>query len=89
MAEVNFNMQVVNDEYERLGKMAKDEYYVAICFAIAMVNVVIVAQVVTPLYGECVDCNEKNDATVQFNGLCKTRRVVILVALRWESGRIG
>lgn len=59
MAEVNFNMQVVNDEYERLGKMAKDEYYVAICFAIAMVNVVIVAQVVTPLYGECVDCNEK------------------------------
>ena len=59
MAEVNFNMQVVNDEYERLGKMAKDEYYVAICFAIAMVNVVIVAQVVTPLYGECVVATKK------------------------------
>ena len=73
MSEVDFNMQVVNDEYERLGKMTKDEYYVAICFAIAMINVVVLAQVVTPLYGECVSCNEKkNDATVQFNGLCKT-----------------
>ena len=59
MSEVDFNMQVVNDEYERLGKMTKDEYYVAICFAIAMINVVVVAQVVTPLYGECVSCNEK------------------------------
>ena len=59
MAEVNFDMKVVNAEYDKLGKMKKDEYYVALCFFIALINVVILAQIITPLYGECNECNNK------------------------------
>jgi len=91
MSQINFDMKMVNAEYEKLGRMKKDEYYVAICFFIALVNVVVLAQIFTPLYGECTKCNERGlmqefNSTDQSNCAMQTTAASCRLVLgKWKN----